>query len=135
MVTTTACKQTDQPTPPQPIIMPEHQEAPQNQQNNDANSLCLFQINLNKSKKAHLDIINEKVSENYDIILIQEPYTTQFNAIRMPTNFRPVFPAHRLQSQDQIWSVIWVNRRLDTRNWMTINIPGTNNITAIQLKG
>ena len=82
--------------------MPEHQEAPQNQQNDDANSLCLFQINLNKSEKAHLDIINEKVSENYNIILIQEPYTTQFNAIRMPTNFRLVFPAHRFQSQDQI---------------------------------
>lgn len=45
------------------------------------NKLRLLQINLNKSEKAHLDIINERVSQKYDIILIQEPYTTTFNAI------------------------------------------------------
>ena len=99
--------------------------------------LQLLQINLNKSEKAHLDIINERVSQNYNIILIQEPHTTAFNVIRTPTNFRPVFPAHRLQNQnqDQICSVIWVNRKLNTENWKALDIPGTNNITAIQLKG
>ena len=113
--------------------MPEHLTGPQ--PNRNANDkLQLLQINFNKSEKAHLDIINERVSHNYDIILIQEPYTTTFNAIRMPTNFRPVFPAHRLASQDQIHSVIWVNRKLDMENWKALNIPDTNNITAIQLR-
>ena len=112
--------------------MPEHWE-PQGHRDNNA-KIRLLQINLNKSEKAHLDIINEQLCQDYDIILIQEPYTTIFNAVRTPTNFRPVFPAHRLTSQDQICSVIWVSRKLDTNNWAALNIPGTNNITGIQLK-
>jgi hypothetical protein len=42
-------------------------------------SIIIMQINLNKSEKAHLDLINENVSQKYDIILIQEPHTTSFN--------------------------------------------------------
>lgn len=45
------------------------------------NSLNIIQINLNKSGKAYLDIINKKVSKNYNLMLIQGPYTTTFNAI------------------------------------------------------
>ena len=90
--------------------------APLFEQEDVKDRISILQINLNKSEKAHLDIINERVSHNYDIILIQEPYTTIINAIRTPTNFRPVFPAHRSQEDDQIRSVIWVNKRLDTKN-------------------
>ena len=60
--------------------MPEHQPQTQEQTENDE-YLWIIQVNLNKSEKAHLDIINEKISTNYDIMLIQEPYTTTFNAI------------------------------------------------------
>ena len=68
-------------------------------------------------------------------MLIQEPYTTAFNAIHTLANFRPIFPINRLQNKEQICSVIWVNKKLNTKNWKALNIPGTNNITAIQLKG
>ena len=96
----------------------------ENDQQNINNRLRILQINLNKSEKAHLDIINGKVSKNYDIMLIQEPYTTVFNAIRTPANFRPVFPVHRLQNHndEQIWSVIWVNKSLNTGNWTALDI-------------
>ena len=94
-----------------------------------------MQINLNKSEKAHLDILNENISQKYDIMLIQEPYTTRFNAIRTPTNFRPVYPTNRLRDDAQIRSVIWVNKRLNTKDWTILDIPDTNDITAIQLKG
>ena len=114
--------------------MPEQQEATQGAEN-DNERIRILQINLNKSKKAHLDIINERVSNEYDVILIQEPYTTVFNAVRTPANFRPVFPSHRFQNEDQIRSVIWVNKKLDTRNWLILDIPGTNDLTAIQLRG
>ena len=56
------------------------------------NYIRIIQINLNKSKKAHLDIINKNVSTNYNLMLIQEPYTTTFNAICTPANFRLIFP-------------------------------------------
>ena len=97
--------------------------------------LRILQCNLNKSEKAHLDIINEKVSRNYDIILIQEPYTTSFNAIRTPANFRPVSPRNRNQADVQVRSVIWVNKQLETKNWKIVEIQDTNDITAIQLSG
>ena len=32
------------------------------------NYIRIIQINLNKSEKAHLNIINKKVSTNYDIM-------------------------------------------------------------------
>src|ERR1700678_819057 len=111
-----------------------HQESSQTHRNTNAR-IRLLQINLNKSEKAHLDIINEQLSQEFDIILIQEPHTTVFNAIRTPANFRPVFPSHRFTSQDQIRSVIWVSRNLDTNSWAALDIPGTNDITGIQLKG
>ena len=114
--------------------MPE-QLAPTQTREVNMTKLRILQINLNKSEKAHLDIISERVSEKYDIMLIQEPYTTRFNAIRTPTNFRPVFPSNRFADESQIRSVIWVNRRLETKNWTIIDIQNTNDITAIQLNG
>jgi hypothetical protein len=114
--------------------MPLHQE-PINVQNEEPKSITLLQINLNKSEKAHLDIINEEVSQKYDVMLIQEPYTTTFNAIRTPANFRPVYPINRLQNDAQIRSVIWVNKRLNTNDWTILDVPESNDITAIQLKG
>ena len=68
----------------------------------------IMQCNLNKSERAHLDIINERVSQKYDIMLIQEPYTTKFNAIRAPANFRPVYPRNRRDAEAQVRSAIWV---------------------------
>lgn len=82
----------------------------------------ILQCNLNKSEKAHLDIINEKVSRNYNIILIQEPYTTKFNVIRTPTNFWPVSPRSRHKVNAQVRSVIWVNKSLETKNWKIIDL-------------
>ena len=94
----------------------------------------MLQINLNKSEKAHLNIINEKVTKKYDIILIQEPYTTRSNTIRAPANFRPVYPTSRLPEDVQIRSVMWVNKRLDTEGWIILDLPDTKDISAIQLK-
>lgn len=108
--------------------MPERPATPHTQAANDRDKIRILQINLNKSEKAHL-------SYNYDIMLIQEPYTTIFNGIRTPMNFRPIFPTHRYQSQEQIHSIIWVNKRLDTHKWTALDMPGTYDIMAIQLKG
>lgn len=97
--------------------------------------LRILQINLNKSEKAHLDIINEQVSKNYDIMLIQEPYTTLFNNIRTPSNFSAIYPSNRFTDTSRTRSVIWVNKHLETRNWREVDIQNTKDITAIQLNG
>jgi endonuclease/exonuclease/phosphatase family metal-dependent hydrolase len=115
--------------------MPEHPIAPQTNTAINNDSLRILQINLNKSEKAHLDILSQKVSKYYDIILIQEPHVTAFKSIRTPTNFRPIHPTHRFQSDNLVRSVIWVSRSLDTKNWITLDVTGTSDLTAIQLKG
>ena len=77
--------------------------------------------------------MNDRLSTLYELILIQELHTNTFNNIRTPTNFRAVYPSHRLQSDDPIRSVIWVNNSIDTSNWIALDIPNTNDISAIQL--
>ena len=45
------------------------------------NHLRILQINLNKSEKAHLDLLNGPLGTRWDIVLLQEPHTTKFNTI------------------------------------------------------
>ena len=40
-----------------------------------SHKLCILQINPNKSEKAHLELINARLSKKYNILLIQEPHT------------------------------------------------------------
>ena len=112
-------------------------EQPENPPNleDQTTKIKILQINLNKSEKAHLDIVNDRLSQKFDIMLIQEPYTTQFNAIRTLTNFRPVFPSNRFQDDATTRLVIWVNRSLETKNWKILDVQNTRDITAIQLQG
>src|SRR5882757_8758513 len=99
-------------------------------------SLRILQLNLNKSEKAHIEFINNIKKENWDVVLVQEPHMiSRFNVLRTPTNFRPVFPENRGRSDAPIRSLIWVSTALDTRSWKIVNIPDTNDLTAIQLKG
>ncbi|KAF9439541.1 hypothetical protein P691DRAFT_690450, partial [Macrolepiota fuliginosa MF-IS2] len=47
-----------------------------------------------------------------------------------------VHPAARYEKDTgRVRSVIWVNERLDTNNWEIINVPRTNNMSAIRLQG
>jgi hypothetical protein len=68
-------------------------------------------------------------------VLLQEPYVTKFNTIQMPMWFQQVYPADRWKKGAVVYSAIWVNTEIDTKSWKTINIPGTNDITAIQIQG
>ena len=98
-------------------------------------TLRILQINLNKSEKAHLDLYNQVSLEPWDIVLIQEPHiVNKFNHIRTPTTYRQVFPENRGRDAT-VRSVIWVNKALETTQWEIIDVPGTNDITAIQLRG
>jgi ribonuclease HI len=103
----------------------------------DNKTLRILQINLNKSEKAHLELYNNVgKGKGWDVVLIQEPHIINaFNVIRTPTNYRPVFPADRGREGSKVRSVIWVSSALDTASWEIIDVPDTNDITAIQLKG
>ena len=98
------------------------------------NRLRILQLNLNKSERVHLDVINSTLGKNWDIILIQEPYLTHLGHIRTPNGFTGVFPPDRLANQEAtVRSVIWVSSSLSSNSWKAVNIPGNNDLTAIQL--
>ena len=96
--------------------------------------LQIFQLNLNKSEKAHLDLINGALGNNWDILLIQEPYLTHLGHIRTPNGFTSIFPHDRLINQEStVRSVIWVNSKISTNSWKEISIKGNNDLTAVQI--
>ena len=99
------------------------------------NRLQILQINIKKSQKAHLDLINRALGQKWDLILIQEPYITFLGHICTPNGFTSVFPQDWLaRPEDTVHSVIWVNSELSSNSWKVMNILGNNNMMAIQLK-
>jgi len=106
-----------------------------NKEPNKVTKLRILQINLNKSITTHLELINDSLAAHWDIILIQEPYITYFNSIRTPNHFTSVIPTSREMLDATMRSTIWVNSALSTNKWKILDIPKTNNIVAIELKG
>ena len=106
-----------------------------NKEPNEVTKLRILQINLNKSITAHLELINDLLAAYWDIILIQEPYITYFNSIRTPNRFTLVMPTLGEMLDATVQSTIWVNSALSTNKWKILDIPNTNDIVAIKLKG
>ena len=99
------------------------------------NRLRIFQINLNKLEKVHLNLINGVLSKHWDIILIQEPYLTHFGHIQAPNGFNSIFPPDRLSNQEDIVrSVTWVSSSLSSNSCKAVSITGSNDLTAIQIE-
>lgn len=99
-------------------------------------NIRILQINLNKSEKAHLDLLNNTRNERWDLVLIQEPHVmSKFLHIRTPANYRQIFPENRGRDDSMVRSIIWVSKSLETRHWANVDIPGSNDITAIRLMG
>jgi len=82
-----------------------------------------------------MSCINVSLVAHWDIILIQEPYITYFNSIRTPNHFTLVMPMSRETLDATVQSTIWVNSALSTNKWKILDIPDTNDIVAIELKG
>jgi len=97
-----------------------------------------MQINLGKSRDAQLKMINQKnLLNDYDIIMIQEPYISpaQIDHILTHSNFRPVLPdTSKDKKKVTVRSVIWVSTNLNTAQWEPLGQTESNNLTAIHLK-
>jgi len=67
-----------------------------------SNGKCvsIFQINLGKSRDAQNELINRKLSDQYDIILVQEPYIHPLGHIPTPSNFHPIIPETRRDAEN-----------------------------------
>jgi hypothetical protein len=54
---------------------------------------------------------------------------------RHADTYQPIFPENRGRNDTPVRSVIWISNTLDTSSWKIVNVPDTNDLTAIQLKG
>ena len=96
-------------------------------------SLCIWQQNLNKSDKAHYDLINTPLHKNWDILALQEPYIDTFGNTKANSRWHVVYLLSHLTNNTTNRSVILVNAVLDVNKWAQIPVEDTNDISAIQL--
>src|SRR3981189_2525687 len=97
--------------------------------------LNIWQQNLNKSAKAHWDLINSPVHKEWDVILLQEPYIDAYGNTKVTSNWRVVYPSSHLANDSVVRSVILINSKLDTNHWHQVNYANNNDTTVIQFKG
>src|SRR3981189_178279 len=97
--------------------------------------LNIWQQNLNKSAKAHWDLINSSIHKEWDIILLQEPYIDSYCNTKATYNWRIIYPSSHLTNEAAFRSVILVNAKLDTNHWHQINFNDNNDTTALQFNG
>lgn len=86
----------------------------------DGRYLRILQINLNKSEKAQLELLNNDLQKNWDIVLLQEPYTNFYRNIATPKGFRHVYPSKKARTEVDpavgCRSGIWVSSKLSTNS-------------------
>ncbi|KAF9072277.1 hypothetical protein BDP27DRAFT_1180695, partial [Rhodocollybia butyracea] len=97
---------------------------------------------MHKSKTATFDMINELdgqegLSSQYDVICIQEPWTDHFGNARHSFRWDIIYPTSRLRLGNKtiLRSIILINRKLSSNSWRQIEVPDTNDVTAIQMSG
>ena len=79
---------------------------------------------------------NKVSRKDWDVVLVQEPYVTAMGNIRTPNGYVAVAPVDRYKdSAPTTRAVAWISSDLATSSWKILNVPGTNDITAIQLAG
>src|SRR6266481_4423396 len=96
--------------------------------------LRIWQQNLNKSNKAHFDLINSPLHRDWDLLLLQEPYIDMFSNTKANSKWHTLYLSLHLTDEAMDRSVILVNAALDTNVWAQVPFAGSNDITAIQIQ-
>ena len=95
--------------------------------------LCIWQQNLNKSDKAHYDLINTPLHKNWDILALQEPYIDALGNTKANSRWHVVYLSPHFTNSATDRSVILVNAALDVNKWAQIPVKDSNDMSAIQL--
>ena len=96
--------------------------------------LKIWQQNLNKSDKAHFDLINSPVHKDWDLLLLQEPYIDKFRNTKATSKWHTLYPSSHLTDSTLNRSVILVNAALDTNTWAQVPLEGSNDVTIIRFR-
>ena len=114
------------PPVPTPCLMPYTIEPPPMR-------LRIWQQNLNKSDKAHYDLINMPPHKNWDVLALQEPYIDTLGNTKVNSWWHVVHLLPHLSNSTTDRSVILVNAALDVNKWAQIPIEDSDDVLAIQL--
>src|SRR6266481_2357285 len=94
--------------------------------------LRIWQQNLNKSDKAHFDLINSPVHRDWDLLLLREPYIDTFGNTKANSKWHTLYLSSHLTDTASNRSVILVNAVLDMNVWAQVPLESTNDITVVQ---
>jgi exonuclease III len=97
--------------------------------------LRIRQVNHNSSSTAHDSFINSKAHENYDIVLIQEPYINTLKKFSASPKWRVVYPSSHLSLMEKIRAITLVNVNMSTNSWHQVDVNDSNDMVAIQIEG
>ena len=95
--------------------------------------LCIWQQNLNKSDKAHFDLINAPLHKDWDVLALQEPYIESFGNMKANSRWHVVYLSSHLTNNSTNRSVILVNAALDVNKWAQVPVEDMNDVSAVQL--
>lgn len=79
-------------------------------------NLQIYQLNMNKSLSAQLELLNSINPDTTDLILIEEPYIDHFNRSCASTHWTIVYPTKHLNSVERTRSIILVNKKISTNS-------------------
>ena len=94
--------------------------------------LRIWQQNLNKSDKVHLDLINSPVHKDWDLLLLQEPYIDMLGNMKANSKWHTLYPLSHHTNNATNRSVILVNAVLDSNLWAQVPFKDSNDITVLQ---
>ena len=95
--------------------------------------LRIWQQNLNKSDKAHYDLINTPLHKSWDILALQEPYIDALGNTKANSWWHVIYPMPHLANNTIDRSVLLINTALDVNRWAQIPVEDSNDVSAIQL--
>jgi len=95
--------------------------------------LCIWQQNLNTSHTAQLTLLNSSISDEWDILALQEPALNPLGNTRASTHWRVAYLTRKYTHKDKPRVVTLVNSRVSTNTWKQIPFP-SRDVVVIQLE-
>ena len=97
--------------------------------------LRIWQQNLNKSRVALEDLINSKIHNNYDLLILQELFINMLGNTKATSCWRVVYPSSRRVDSLLPQAVMLINTEINTNRWSQICISDTRDMVAVQFTG
>ena len=97
-----------------------------NAQHAQLEQLKIWQQNLNTSHIALHSLLNNKPTDDWDIVALQEPPVDRLGNTKANHHWRMVYPTHKLAKGDKPRVVIFINAKISTNCWEKIDFPSAD---------